>query len=83
MFHSQDGLYFRREPNDCVTIIKTTDQLPPCDDGSNILFQQSLMPGTWASAICSVSSRGEDFERWQASLLFHGLRPVDAVTQIV
>jgi hypothetical protein len=71
VFHSNDGLFFKREENGAVTITKTTDGKDPAEDASNVEFTQTLDDGTWASAVCTVSLGGEAYERWYSAMAFH------------
>jgi hypothetical protein len=71
MFHSNDGLFFKREGNGAVTITKTTDGKTPAEDGSNAVFSQTIDDGAWCSAVCSVSLGGEAYERWYSAMAFH------------
>lgn len=80
MFHSSDGLFFRRNDDKSVTIIKTTDTKQP--DGSNVLFEQTLDDGVWCSAVCSVSHAGEEHLRWYKAMDFHNL-PIGVTTPII
>lgn len=64
-FHSQGGWHFRREPDGSVTIAATTA------DGQSCLQFVTLDPGTWASAVASVSAAGETGETFRAAERFH------------
>jgi len=71
MFHESEGLFFERMPNGKVLITKTSDGKEPRND--NIKFQQSIEPGAWCSAVCSVSADGEENGRWYEAMKFHGV----------
>ncbi len=71
MFHSRDGLFFKREDNGDVTITKTSDGKEPDAFPGNVLFTQTLEAGSWASAVCDVSVGGEHNLRWYIVMDFH------------
>lgn len=60
-YHASDGLYFRRLRNGGVEIQATGRRLV------------ELTANTWASAVASVSARGETGDTYRAALLFHGM----------
>ena len=71
IFHSRNGLYFRREEDGAVSVITTADECPPSPDGGNIEFIQTLNEHIWASVISSLSAGNEHDLRWHAALDFH------------
>ena len=73
MFHSQDGLYFRRNDDGSVTIIKTTNGREPSSppDDANIAFTQTVDAGTWCSIVLSMSAFSERPGDWGAWMKHH------------
>jgi hypothetical protein len=75
MFHTQDGLYFRRNEDGSVTILKTNDgkepltNVPPED--SNIAFSQTLDAGSWCSVVLSMTAFSERPGDWHAWMKHH------------
>ncbi len=70
MFHVSNGLFFKREENGSVTILKT-DGKEPANDGSNVAFQETLDENVWCSAVATVSAGNEHDLRWYAAKEFH------------
>lgn len=71
MFHSENGLFFQRATSSgAVRIVKTKDGKEP--SAYNVVFDQTLPAGSWCSAVCSVSERGEGEMRWYKAIDFHG-----------
>lgn len=68
-YHEREGLFFERWSDGSVRVVKTDGKSP--DDGGNILFEQRVPENTWASAVCAVSSAGENADRWQHIRHFH------------
>ena len=71
MFHSEKGLFFRREPDGAVSLFKTKDGKEPSGCGCNVEFKQTLSDRLWCSAVCAVSLAGEENLRWYKALSFH------------
>ena len=72
-FHCGHGIYFARRPSDAaVLMVQKTHASDPitADDDENYLY--AIDKDTWASLVCSVSSKGEDASRVQAITNFHG-----------
>jgi hypothetical protein len=68
MFHSENGLYFQRQENGDVLIIKKhTAQA----DEEQIDFQQIVPNDIWCSIVASVSRAGEENRRWYLAKEFH------------
>lgn len=65
-FHSKDGWHFKRQDDGSVRIAVTTW------DGESVLEEITLDGRTWASAMASVSHRGETGETFNEAILFHG-----------
>jgi hypothetical protein len=63
-FHAHSGWYFRRNPDGSVTVHADDS----CGEPRDVTFD----PGTWASAVASVSYAGETGETYRAALSFHG-----------
>lgn len=77
MFHAKNGLFFKRNWDNSVTVIKTNDGKQPSE--TNVVCNGTLKENEWASAVCSVSAEGETAERWNQSRQFHGiLTPTEA-----
>ena len=65
-FHSKYGLYFRREPDGTVLVM-----YEPFNDARNPIMMVALDPNTWASAVASMTARGENADTFAAALRFH------------
>lgn len=65
-FHAHSGLFFRRDENGMVHV---TD----CPPGSTALQCRTIVldPDTWASAVASVSARGETGDTFTKARRFH------------
>lgn len=63
-FHSKDGWYWERTPEDGVLIQLETPQ-------GNIIAEHRLTAEAWASIVASVSRRGEESGRFYEALEFH------------
>jgi len=57
MFHVKDGLFFKRNDDGSVTVLKTSDGKEPTD--SNVSFTETLDDGSWCSAVLSMSAFSE------------------------
>lgn len=57
MFHQRDGLYFERQQDGAVRIIKTSDGLEPAT--ANVLLDQTIAVSEFASVVASMSRDGE------------------------
>jgi len=64
-FHTHSGWYFRHEAGGAVRIT-APDSLGPGAHQTVVLD-----PGTWASAVASVSASGEDGATFRAAERFH------------
>lgn len=69
MFHVSEGLYFRRNEDGGVTIVKTSDGMEPGD--TNIAFIQTMDDGSWCSVVLSMSAFSERPGDWHAWLQHH------------
>ena len=69
MFHVKDGLFFKRNDDGSVTIIKTSDGREPTE--SNVSFSETLDDGSWCSVVLSMSSFGERPGDWHAWMRHH------------
>ena len=69
MFHVAKGLFFERQDNGSVRIIKTYDERPPRPD--NIVLDMFLPESVWCSIVASMSAWGEDGNGWYRALDFH------------
>jgi len=74
MYHAKDGLYFKRLPDGSVKIL-VKRKLPgwweggaPVDESPIEVTLDSL---TWASAVASVSKRGDVTEVFEEALRLH------------
>ena len=74
MFHYKDGLFFERQDDGSVNIIKTSDQKEPTAD--NVVFRTSVDSNGWASVVASVSKGGEENGRYYEALAFHNEEPL-------
>lgn len=68
-FHSKDGLFFFRQPDGSVRIVKTDGKLPT--EGGAILFEATLDDGSWGSAVLSMSAFGEQPGHWKKWMDHH------------
>jgi len=70
MFHESKGLFFERQKDGSVRVIKTYDERPPRPD--NVVLDHTIPPGPWASVIASMSKQGE-FPNggWERAVTFH------------
>lgn len=70
MFHESKGLFFKRQPDGSVRIIKTYDEREPRPD--NVVLDHTVQPGPWASVIASMSKQGEwPNGGWDRAVKFH------------
>lgn len=69
MFHSSDGLFFQRNDDGAVTIIKTSDAKEP--GPSNVMFTQTLNDGAWVSAVLTMTAFNERPGDWHAFMKHH------------
>jgi len=67
MFHAQEGLFFGRQEDGAVRIVKKDG---PLDEGK-IEMDITLDSNIWASAICSVCHKGETPETFITAGVFH------------
>ncbi len=63
MFHARDGLFFERQADGSVKVRLEKEH--------GLAFEVILPPDTWASAMASVSSRGETLETWNEARQYH------------
>jgi len=69
MFHTEKGLFFESvliKGERKVRIIKTSDAKEP--NGDNIVLDQTISAGSFASAFCSCSPSGESAGRWYIAM---------------
>jgi hypothetical protein len=69
MFHESNGLFFVREPNGDVTIIKTVDGKEPSPH--NVAFRQTVAEGPWVSVVLTMTAHSERPGDWHAFLKHH------------
>lgn len=69
MFHESKGLYFERQPNGDVRVIKTYDEREPRPD--NVVLDHIIQAGPWASVIASMSKHGEIDGGFDRAVKFH------------
>lgn len=69
MFHSNNGLFFTRNDDGSVTITKTDGKAVA--DGGNVIFEQTLDDGTWASTVLSMTAFSERPGDWHAFMRHH------------
>lgn len=65
-FHAHNGLYFNRNPDGSVSIVKRET----AKDGSPLIMEEQLNPDMWASVLSEMSVN-ENFGH-QEALEFHG-----------
>jgi hypothetical protein len=69
-----DGLYFRRNEDGSVTILKTSDGKEPNDaapEDTNVIFAQTIAEGPWISTLLNMTVFGERPGDWNAWLMHH------------
>jgi len=67
MFHTKNGLYFNRNDDGSVTIIKNYNAIPD----SRKIFEEIIDADTWASVIASMSKSGEGDNRFYIAKIFN------------
>ena len=60
MFNSGEGLYFERQPDGGVRIVKKSGNT----EESPVIFDHVLDPIQWASVIAAMGSDGEDVAKF-------------------
>ncbi len=68
MFHYKDGIYFKREDNGSVTVIKKES----AHYAAKTITEFNIDPDGWCSIIATVSDKGETSEKWEEANKFHG-----------
>lgn len=75
MFHSENNLYFERQPDGSVRILKRAigssidpEKIKPGMTG--IIMDQTISAETFASAVCNCSFKGETGARFQKIVTF-------------
>ena len=68
MFHYKDGIFFKREADGSVTVIKRVT----AHDDAEIIAEFNIDVDGWCSIIASVSYTGETSEKWTEANKFHG-----------
>ncbi len=68
MFHYKDGIFFKREDDGSVTVIKRVI----AHDGAEIIAEFTIDADGWCSIIASMSDTGETSEKWTEANKFHG-----------
>jgi hypothetical protein len=66
-FHVKDGLYFKRNKDNSVTVYQTADE----GRSDEIIFERTIPDTVWASVIASVSKNGEENNRWFTAMIWH------------
>lgn len=69
MFHVKDGLFFKRNDNGSVTIVKTADGKEPGE--SNVSFTETMDDGSWCSTVLTMSAFNERPGDWHAWMRHH------------
>lgn len=69
MFHDRDGVFFTRNENGSVTIIKTSDGKEPAD--ANVVFTNTMDEGPWCSIVLTMSAFNERPGDWHAWMKHH------------
>ncbi len=67
MFHVAYGLYFERQSDGSVRILKRVDGKPDSD----IIMDVTVDPSTWGSIMASVCGPGENGDTFRRAELFH------------
>ena len=72
MFHVRDGLFFEKQADGAVRILKRTDGR----DDAPVVFDMVLDKHSWASVIATMSFYGEESYGYFRALLFHDNLPL-------
>ena len=72
MFHVRDGLFFERQTEGAIRILKRTNGR----DDAPIVFDMVLDKHAWASVIATMSFYGEEHYGYFRALLFHDNTPL-------
>lgn len=67
-FHTKDGLYFSRAPDNGVRLVKTIDNAEPRAD--NVVFDTTMSRSAFASVIAFVSESGYTTKRFYDAYAF-------------
>lgn len=68
-FSVSDGLFFVRQKDGAVRIVKTDGKLP--EDGGHISFDAQIDDGSWASAVLTMSEFNERPGDWYVWMDHH------------
>jgi len=68
-FHNQEGWFYKRIDNGTVRVSHVLH--PPIY--GRLVEQFCITENAWASIVCSVSKKGETYDRWMVARKFHGL----------
>ena len=74
LLHVSDGLFFRRNEDGSVTVLKTNDEREPADvspEDSNVVFAQTMDAGSWCSVVLTMSAFSERPGDWHAWMRHH------------
>jgi hypothetical protein len=63
MYHARDGLFFERQADGSVKVRLEKD--------NGAAMEITLPADTWASAMASVSARGETLDTWNEARQYH------------
>lgn len=69
MFHVKDGLFFKRNDDRSVIVIKTNDGKEPTDH--NVSFTVKVDEGIWCSLVLTMSAFSERPGDWHAWMRHH------------
>ncbi len=67
-FHYKDGLFFKRNKDNSVTITQLKENNINCTES---IFEVMIDENGWASIVSSVSNKGEEDNRFWRALQFH------------
>lgn len=67
-FHVADGLFFRRSDDGAV-------QIGRGKSFDSVEIIQTMDASSWGSVVSSVCARGENYETYNAALIFHQEAP--------
>lgn len=73
MFHLDNGLCFKRV-GDKVHILKFAENADFFDPDAKPEWSIEVTDSAWASAVASISARGETYATWSDALTFHNTK---------
>lgn len=78
MFHTQNGLFFEKQADGSVRILKTESGR----EGDPVLMDVTLDKHSWGSVIASMSYYGEEDYGFYRAMNFHVGEPIGETTPL-